>query len=695
VSSATPEPTASGATPASGYTAKDLSVLEGLEAVRKRPGMYIGSTDSKGLTHLVYEIVDNAVDEALAGHCNRIEVVLHPDGSIEVHDDGRGIPVDVNAKSGLTGVELVLTKLHAGGKFGGSGYKTSGGLHGVGASVVNALSGRLDVTVRRGGRVHAMSFQRGVAGVFDGDGPAAPFTPRSGLSVAGKATKTQTGTSIRWWPDLPLFSKGSVADITAVRDRLRQTAFLVPGLTLAIRGTIGTEVHEEEVFRYDGGVRDFVEHLAPDRPVCDPIHITGSGNYKETVPVLDDKGHMTTQTVERHCEVDIALRWGTSYDTVVQSFCNVVRTGHGGSHQNGFERALLKTLNETLRASKVLKVKDDDVTKDDVLEGLTAVITVKVPEPQYLGQTKDELGTPGVSRIVADVVSKALKANFLDNRKSKAQVRVVLDKVAAAAKTRQAAKASKDAARRKTALESSTLPAKLADCRSTDVARTELWLVEGDSALGTGKLARNSEFQALLPLRGKILNVQKAGVGEMLANAECSSIIQVVGAGSGRTFDLEQMRYGKIVLTTDADVDGAHIRCLLITLFARYMRPVIEAGRLYAAVPPLHRVEISGQAEPVYTYSEAALHALVKKIEASGKRIKQPIQRYKGLGEMDPDQLAETTMHPASRTLRRINLGDIEEAEHSLELLMGNEVAPRREFIINSAGRVDRAALDA
>ena len=673
------------------YNAKDLSVLEGLEAVRKRPGMYIGSTDSKGLTHLAFEIVDNAVDEALGGHCGRIEVVLHDDGSLEVHDDGRGIPVDVNVRSGLTGVELVLTKLHAGGKFGGSGYKTSGGLHGVGASVVNALSARLDVTVRRGGRVHTMSFQRGAPGVFDGDGPAAPFTARPGLSVAGKALRTQTGTSIRWWPDLSLFVKGSVADVTAVRDRLRQTAFLVPGLTLSIRGS----EHPEETFRFDGGVRDFVEHLAPDGAVCDPIHLTGGGNYKETVPVLDDQGHLVTTTVERHCEVDIALRWGTSYDTVTQSFCNVVRTGHGGSHQNGFERALLKTVNEALRSSKVLKVKDDDVTKDDVLEGLTAVITVKVPEPQYLGQTKDELGTPGVSRIVADVVARGLRTAFLDDRKRKAQVRTVLDKVRAAAQTRQAAKASKDAARRKTALESSTLPAKLADCRSTQVARTELWLVEGDSALGTGKLARNSEFQALLPLRGKILNVQKAGVGEMLANAECASIIQVVGAGTGRTFDLEQMRYGKIVITTDADVDGAHIRCLLITLFARYMRPVIEAGRLYAAVPPLHRIEVSGSKEPIYTYSEKQMLQTVKRLEASGKHVKQPMQRYKGLGEMDPDQLAETTMHPATRTLRRINLGEVDLAEHSLELLMGNDVAPRREFIINSAGRVDRAALDA
>ncbi|MDP9102272.1 MAG: type IIA DNA topoisomerase subunit B [Actinomycetota bacterium] len=670
-----------------------MSVLEGLEAVRKRPGMYIGSTDSKGLTHLAYEIVDNAVDEALAGHCSRIELILHADGSVEVDDDGRGIPVDIEPRSGLTGVELVLTKLHAGGKFGGGGYKTSGGLHGVGASVVNALSARLDVTVRRAGRVHTMSFCRGVPGVFAGDGPGAAFTPREGLSVAGRTPKASTGTAVRWWADVALFSKGSAVDAEHLVARLRQTAYLVPHLTLALIDRRG-ETPTEEVFRFDGGTADFVEHLAPDGPVCDPIHITGSGAYKETVPVLDAQGHMSTQTVERVCEVDIALRWGTGYDSSVSSFCNVVATQHGGTHQNGFERALLRTLNEALLSARVLKAKDESVVKDDVLEGLTAVVTVKVPEPQYLGQTKDELGTPGVAKIVADVVAKGLRTAFLDNRKTKAQARTVLEKVAAAARTRQAAKAHKDMARRKTALETSTLPAKLADCRSSEVSRTELWLVEGDSALGTGKLARNSEFQALLPLRGKILNVQKASPSEMLSNAECSSIIQVVGAGTGRTFDLEAMRYGKIVITTDADVDGAHIRCLLITLFARYMRPVIDSGRLYAAVPPLHRIEVVGGSSPLYTYSEKQMQQALKKLESAGKRVKGQIQRYKGLGEMDPDQLAETTMHPATRTLRRINLGDAQDAERALELLMGNDVAPRRDFIINSAARVNKELLD-
>ncbi len=675
------------------YDGDSLSVLEGLEAVRKRPGMYIGSTDSKGLTHLVYEIVDNCVDEALAGHCERIELVLHPDGSVEVTDDGRGIPVDVHSKTGLTGVELVFTKLHAGGKFGGAGYKTSGGLHGVGASVVNALSGRLDVVVRHGGRVHTMSFQRGVPGVFDGDGPKAPFTPRAGLSIAGKAARGSTGTSVRWWPDLPLFSAGSAVDVPQVVARLRQTAFLVPGLTLAMLDRRSGDLVEES-FRFDGGTSDFVEHLAPDGGVCDPVHITGEGTYKETVPVLDEQGHMVTTVVERTCEVDVALRWGVGYDTVVQSFCNVVATGHGGSHQNGFEAAVLATLNDAMRSAKVLRVKDENVQKDDVLEGLTAVITVKVPEPQYLGQTKDELGTPGVRKIVNDVVKRGLKTAFLDDRKRKAQVKTVLDKVAAAAQTRQAAKMSKDAARRKTALETSTLPAKLADCRSSDVSRSELWLVEGDSALGTGKMARNSEYQALLPLRGKILNVQKASVTEMLGNAECSSIIQVIGAGTGRTFDVDQMRYGKVVLMTDADVDGSHIRCLLITLFARYMRPVIESGRLFAAVPPLHRVEVANVKDPIYTYSDKQLQQTLKKLEQQGKRVKGQIQRYKGLGEMDPEQLSDTTMHPATRTLRRIRPGEVDAAEGVLELLMGNDVPPRRDFIVSSAGRVDRDALD-
>jgi DNA gyrase subunit B len=586
-----------------------------------------------------------------------------------------------------------MTKLHAGGKFGGGGYKTSGGLHGVGASVVNALSVRLDVVVRRGGRIHTMSFSRGVPGTFAGEGPAAVFTPRDGLSVAGKSARTATGTSVRWWPDLPLFSRHSAVDVPQLHDRLRQTAFLVPGLTLALLDRRSGEL-VEEVFRFDGGTADFVEHLATDSPVCDPVHIVGTGDYKETVPVLDESGHMVTTVVERHCEVDVALRWGTGYETLVQSFCNVVATPHGGTHQNGFERALLRSVTDAMKAARVLRANDEQVLKDDVLEGLTAVVTVKVPEPQYLGQTKDELGTPGVSKIVADVVARGLRTEFLDNRKRKAQARTVLEKVAAAAKTRQAAKASKDAARRKTALESSTLPAKLADCRSADVGRTELWLVEGDSALGTGKLARNSEFQALLPLRGKILNVQKAGVSEMLSNAECASIIQVVGAGTGRTFDLQSMRYGKVILMMDADVDGAHIRCLLITLFARYMRPVIEEGRLYAAVPPLHRIETVGGKEPTYTYSEKQMKDELRKISARGAKVKGQIQRYKGLGEMDPDQLAETTMHPASRTLRRINPGEVEAAERALELLMGNDVAPRRDFIISSASRVNRELLD-
>jgi DNA gyrase subunit B len=680
------------------YTARDLSVLEGLEAVRKRPGMYIGSTDSRGLQHCVWEIIDNAVDEALAGHCKRILVVLHPDESLEVRDDGRGIPVDLEPKTGLTGVEVVMTKLHAGGKFGGSSYNASGGLHGVGASVVNALSARLDVEVDRGGRVHEMSFQRGVPGVFDGVAAHSPFIPGGGLRVGKKVAKTVTGTRVRFWPDRHVFIAEAAIDLDELHARARQTAFLVPGLTLSVRderGRLGGEPDDEQTFAFDGGVTDYVGYLAPDAAVCDTVRLRGEGSFTETVPVLDGKGGMSTQDVERHVGVDIALRWGTGYEPTVVSFVNIIRTPKGGTHVTGFERALIRTVNDQLRAARLLKVADDSVIKEDVLEGLTAVVTVRLNEPQFEGQTKEVLGTPAVSKIVADVVIRELKAWLTSSARGvKPQARAVLDKVVGAARTRVAARAHKEAQRRKTALEGSALPAKLADCRSDDVDSTELIIVEGDSALGTAKLARNSEYQALLPIRGKILNVQKASVADMLKNAECAAIIQVIGAGSGRSFDLEAARYGKVILMADADADGGHIRCLLLTLLYRYMRPLLDAGRVFAAVPPLHRIDVVGSKEPVYTYTDPEMRRKVAELERKGKRIKQPIQRYKGLGEMDAHQLAETTLDPGRRTLRRISLGDAESAEQFFELLMGNEVAPRRQFIVDSSHVVDRERID-
>jgi DNA gyrase subunit B len=709
--------TPQGAVAAEAYTASHLSVLEGLEAVRKRPGMYIGSTDGRGLQHCLWEIFDNSVDEALGGFCTRIEVTLHADGSAEVRDNGRGIPVDTERKTRLSGVELVLTRLHAGGKFGGGSYTASGGLHGVGASVVNALSARLDIEVDRGGITHAASFRRGVAGEFAADGPTASFTKRSGLRQVAKIAAKKTGTRIRFWPDRQVFLRDATFNYEALEQRARQTAYLVPGLTIAISaepgaagaasasGTSGAsgdearnEAAQQAEFRFDGGISEFCQHLASGEPVSDVIRITGQGNFTETVPVLDERGHMTPTEVERTLDVDVAVQWNSGYDTITKSFVNVISTPHHGTHVTGFDRAMLKTINLQLRATKTLKNGDEAVLKDDVLEGMTAVVSVRVPEPQFEGQTKEVLGTPAATKIVADVVSAQLK-DYLDNppRGAKLQVKAILDKIAAAAKTRIAAREHRENQRRKTALASSSLPTKLVDCRSAD-DRSELFIVEGDSALGTAKLARNSEFQALLPIRGKILNVQKSSLADMLKNAECAAIIQVIGAGSGTTFDLDSARYQRIILMADADVDGAHIRTLLLTLFHRYMRSMLEAGRVFAAVPPLHRIELTnprkGQDKYIYTYSDSELRRTVLELESRGQRWKDPVQRYKGLGEMDANQLAETTMDPRHRTLRRIRIEDAAAASDIFSLLMGTEVGPRRDFIVGGAAELDMSRID-
>ncbi|NAZ86816.1 DNA gyrase/topoisomerase IV subunit B [Kineococcus indalonis] len=689
-----------------GYTAAHLLVLEGLEAVRKRPGMYIGSTDSRGLMHCLWEIIDNSVDEALGGHCTRIDVVLHADGSVEVRDDGRGVPVDVEPRTGLSGVEVVFTHLHAGGKFGGGSYSASGGLHGVGASVVNALSARLDVEVDRGGKTYATSFRRGVPGRYAGPGPEAPFEPVKGLEVVGRAKRGVTGTRVRYWADPQIFLKDARFSYEDLAARARQTAFLVPGLRIVVRdarglpGTPGAEGPVEEVFQHDGGIAEYADYLSPDAALTPVWSLHGTSTFTETVPVLDDAGHMNSQDVERECVVDVALRWGTGYDTVVRSFVNIIATPKGGTHLAGFETALLGVLRDQLKTRPKLKPgKDETLEKDDVTAGMTAVVTVRLAEPQFEGQTKEVLGTAAVRGIVRETVRRELTALFESpRREDKQQTALVLEKVSAEMKSRVSARLHKETQRRKNALESSSLPAKLKDCRSDDTTRTELFLVEGDSALGTAMGARNSEHQALLPLRGKILNVQKASVADMLKNAECASIIQVVGAGSGRSFDLSAVRYGKIVLMTDADVDGAHIRTLLLTLFFRYMRPLVEAGRVFAAVPPLHRIEVNGtgraKKEVIYTYSDAELRRVTADLNRRGRTYKDP-QRYKGLGEMDEDQLAETTMEPQHRTLRRVTIADGEAAERVFELLMGNDVAPRKDFIIAGAARLDRERIDA
>jgi DNA gyrase subunit B len=679
----------------SSYTAKDLSVLEGLDAVRKRPGMYIGTTDSRGLMHCLWEIIDNAVDEALAGHCKKIEINLEADGSVEVHDDGRGIPVDKEPKTGLTGVEVVMTKLHAGGKFGGGSYAASGGLHGVGASVVNALASRLDVEVDRDGKIYWMSFKRGHAGIFEGEGINASFTEKSGLRVIGKVSAKVTGTRIKWWFDKQIFLKEAELAIEDIYARARQTSYLVPGLTLIVNDS-RTKTKTSETFFHKGGISEFCTFLRPDDPVGEVIRISGTGAYTENVPVLDDKGHMTPTEVEREMGVDIAMQWGNGYEATVASFVNIISTPKGGTHVAGFEKAITKAVNDALRATKTLKNNEADVIKDDVQEGLTAVVTVRMSEPQFEGQTKEVLGTAAAGKIVAQVVADEMKAFFNTTKRiDKATGRLILEKIANASRTRISARAHKDLQRRKNALESSSLPTKLSDCRSDDPTRTELFIVEGDSALGTTKAARNSEFQAILPIRGKILNVQKASLSQMLENNECASIIQVIGAGSGKSFDLNDARYGRVILMSDADVDGAHIRCLLLTLFNSYMRPLVEAGRVFAAIPPLHRIDVIGgkKGEVHYTYSDDEMKKVIAQLKKDGKRWKEPIQRYKGLGEMDADQLRETTMDPNHRTLRRITMKDVTKAEAMFELLMGNEVAPRKDFI--STADIDRERIDA
>ncbi|MEJ6507201.1 MAG: DNA topoisomerase IV subunit B [Microbacteriaceae bacterium] len=691
--------------PSTDYSARHLTVLEGLEAVRKRPGMYIGSTDSRGLMHCLWELIDNSVDESVAGHGDDITVTVYPDGSVGVADSGRGVPIDIEPRTGLTGVELVFTKLHAGGKFGAGSYATSGGLHGVGASVVNALSERVDVEVDRENKTWAMSFHRGEPGLFhDTEGPSPtsqfePFVKRSELRVIGTVKKGVTGTRVRFWPDPQIFGKKSIFAAAELTQRARQTAFLVPKLSIHVDDLTGDQP-QRTTFSASGGLTEFLEYLAPDQPVVGPWHFSGEGEFQETVPVLDATGKLESQDVVRNTHVDVVVQWGTGYDTVARSFVNIIQTPKGGTHQQGFEQGLVKTLRaEIEKNGRKLKVGKDKVEKDDIFAGMTAIVAVRVPEPQFEGQTKEVLGTPGVKAIVQSVISAGLAAKLSSiKREDKAASALLQEKIVAEMKTRLSARALKETQRRKTALESSTLPTKLVDCRSKETEGSELFIVEGDSALGTAKLARDSEHQALLPIRGKILNTQKASLQDMLDNAECAAIIQVIGAGSGRTFDVSAARYGKVIIMSDADVDGAHIRTLLLTLFFRYMRPLVEAGRVYAAVPPLHRVVVNNRGkapqELVYTYSEDELVTVLAELKKAGKTYQEPLQRYKGLGEMDADQLAETTMSRNKRTLRRVRVSDAEAASQVFELLMGSEVAPRRDFIVSGPG-LSRERIDA
>ncbi|MBI0142453.1 type IIA DNA topoisomerase subunit B [Bifidobacterium sp. W8106] len=773
------------------YGAGSLTVLDGLDAVRKRPGMYIGTTDSQGLMHCLWEIIDNAVDEALAGQCDHIKVILHKDGSIEVDDNGRGIPVDIEPRTGLTGVEVVLTKLHAGAKFGNSSYTAVGGLHGVGSSVVNALSSRLDVEVDRDGKTHRMRFHQGHPGTYqDPDperpSPDSPFkrtrknrpTP---LEVVGSVPKSRTGTRVRYWADPEIFNPTARFSYAQLIDRVRQTSFLVPGLKITViddripatgsaeqdlrlevdgesaaepdnqnvqddqenlhgssnsddlseEGTEGERAEDAqpddadlsateradramlqpedesghqrvEEFLHTGGVTDFVDFLSKGEPVSDIWRISGQDTYQEETQRVGSDGELHAEQVERVCGVDIALRWVNDYDSVVRSFVNVVETPGGGMHVDGFMNAMTRQVRKAVEANaRRLKVNLKDshtkVERDDVLAGLVAVVTVRIAEPQFQGQTKDVLGTAQVKPIVTRMTDDQFGQMISGSKRGfKEQSGQVLEKIVGEMHARVQARKTKEVTRRKNALESASMPSKLSDSMPGNDDIAELFIVEGDSALGTAKAARNSMFQALLPIRGKILNVQKASLSQMLTNKECASIIQVVGAGSGASFDIDQARYNKVIMMTDADVDGAHIRILLLTLFYRYMRPLIENGRVYAAVPPLHRIALAGKNKGkfIYTYSDDELEGKLADLRAKHIDYNPDVQRYKGLGEMDADQLADTTMDPRTRMLRRIRMEDAAQAAGIFPLLMGDDVPPRKQFIVDNADDFDRSKID-
>ena len=776
------------------YDADSLTVLEGLDAVRKRPGMYIGTTDSQGLMHCLWEIIDNAVDEALAGACDHIIVTLHDDGSIEVADNGRGIPVDVEPKTKLTGVEVVLTKLHAGAKFGNASYNAAGGLHGVGSSVVNALSLRLDVEVDRDGKTHHMAFHQGHPGVYsDADpmhpSPASPFkrtrkNKPTELEVIGTVSPKTTGTRVRYWADPEIFNSTARFSYEQLIDRVRQTSFLVPGLRITVidehvpegefsdiqeidvsasddanantsdltddlafkdesPATVDNESNElnqseyeseesesdgesEETtaqsvansessrelqnkhhprvveFLHNGGVKDFVDFLSKGQAVSDIWRISGEDTYVEETQAVDSAGDLHAQQVTRKCGVDIAMRWVNGYDSTIISFVNVVETPGGGMHVDGFLQGLTKQIRKAVednaRKLKVnLKDSNTKIERDDILAGMVAVVTVRIAEPQFQGQTKDVLGTAQVKPIVTKMTDAQFGEMISGSKRGfKEQSARVLEKIVSEMHARIQARKTKEVTRRKNALESASMPPKLSDCQPGNDDVAELFIVEGDSALGTAKAARNSAFQALLPIRGKILNVQKASLAQMLSNKECAAIIQVVGAGSGASFDISQARYNKIVMMTDADVDGAHIRILLLTLFYRYMRPLIEHGHVYAAVPPLHRIALAGKrkGEYIYTYSDDELAGKLDDLQAKGIDFNSDIQRYKGLGEMDADQLADTTMDPRTRMLRRIRMEDAQQASEVFDLLMGDDVPPRKQFIVDNADDFDRSKID-
>lgn len=623
------------------YGADQIQILEGLEAVRKRPGMYIGSTSARGLHHLVYEVVDNSIDEALAGYCTHIEVTIHKDNSITVTDNGRGIPVDMH-ESGKPAVEVVLTVLHAGGKFGGSGYKVSGGLHGVGVSVVNALSTHMEVKVKRDGKIYEITFQHGMT--------------KQPLHVIGETN--ETGTSVNFLPDPEIFDE-TVYDYDTLRHRLRELSFLNRGITITLTDERPEEV-KQEVFYFEGGISSFVEHLNRNKEVINPEPVYFNGTKDGTV-------------------VEIALQYNTSYSENIYSFVNNINTEEGGTHLAGFRSALTRAANDFARRQGIIKNNEENLVGEDIREGLTCVISLKIREPQFEGQTKTKLGNSEVRGIVDSIVTEGLSEYFEENP---AISRKIIEKSIMASRAREAARRARELTRRKNALEVSSLPGKLADCSVKDPEEAEIYLVEGDSAGGSAKQGRDRRFQAILPLRGKILNVEKARLDKILNNEEIRTMITAFGSGIGDEFDIKKRRYSKIIIMTDADVDGAHIRTLLLTFFYRYMKPLVENGHVFIAQPPLYQIR-KGR-NHWYTYSD---DELAKKLDEIG-RDGITVQRYKGLGEMNPEQLWETTMDPEKRTVLQVHLREAEEADAIFTVLMGDKVEPRRRFIEEHAASV-------
>ena len=623
------------------YDESQIQVLEGLEAVRKRPGMYIGSTGQKGLHHLVWEIVDNSVDEALAGYCTEIGVSIEKDNSITVIDNGRGIPVGIHEKMGRPAVEVIMTVLHAGGKFGGGGYKVSGGLHGVGASVVNALSEELEVFVYREGKIYYQKYQRGV--------------PCTDLQVIGETDRT--GTTVHFKPDPEIFTETTEYDYDILANRLRELAFLNRGIKITIEDKRSDNGKKNEYY-YEGGIKSYVEHLNRTREVLheEPIHVVGErdGIY-----------------------VEIALQYNDSYTSNIYSFANNIHTHEGGTHESGFKTALTRIINDYARKQNIMKENDSNLTGEDVREGLTAIVSVKHPAPQFEGQTKTKLGNSDARAVTDSLFSEQFETFLLENP---TVARKIVEKGMMAARARLAAKKARELTRRKSALEISNLPGKLADCSSKDPSISELYVVEGDSAGGSAKQGRDRHFQAILPLRGKIINVEKARLDKILSNNEVRAIITALGTGIGEDFDITKARYHKIIIMTDADVDGAHIRTLLLTFFYRYMRELIEKGYVYIAQPPLYKIQKGKHVE--YAYNDRQLEAILSQLPENPK---PNIQRYKGLGEMNPEQLWETTMNPETRTLLQVSLEDAIEADETFEILMGDKVEPRRQFIEENA----------